>query len=294
MNVVISNIIDTVFREVNEYNGVEGSDGINGAVSRQDMLSYFNISRRKINRKVNNLKADSRLQGVINKIMYEYPFDFKSNMYRIEYDGKPLIKSTLTTLDQYDADWRNSNDRTPPDNSPIYYVLDEPNRKFLVYPPPPETGVKYDLTTEDGIAEAIAASDFTEEDGIPEGFNLEGEFIDLTDEDGIPEIIIGQKNNLKIFYYKHLTDTTNEQDILEAELESQQEAIKYFMKGLIYTSEHKQNLELSAVNFELYNDETGDIEDEKQHLRPTMAFSVRRNVGRQWGRWGRRLDSRRR
>lgn len=283
MSVAITSILNRVFREVNEPNGASGSDATEGLVSRTDMLSYFNSARRKINRRIKELKGEMRIQGILDQIQYDYPFDFKSNMYRVEYDGKPLIKANLATLDDYDKEWRNSGDRTPPDSTPKYYVLDEPNRVFIVYPPPAESGTKYDLTTEDGIAEEIGATDLTDEDGIPEEIALEGETIDLTAEDGIPEEIIGQENNLKAFYYKHLVDVS-ETNNLEVEFEPHLESIKYFMKGLIFISPQKQDNALATFNFDLYTDETGDILDEKQHLRPPMAFSVRRRPGKQWGR----------
>jgi hypothetical protein len=282
--------LDRVFRDIHEPNGASGSDKTEGIVSRADMLSYFNSARRKINRRVKELKGETRIQGIINQIQYGYPFDFKSNMYRIEYDGKPLIKTNLATLDDYDKKWRNSGDRTPPDSIPKYFVLDEPDRTFIVYPPPPESGIKYDLITEDGIPEEIGDVDLTTEDGIPEEIVIEGETIDLTSEDGIPEKIIGQENNLKAFYYKHLIDVP-EANNLEVEFEPHLESIKYFMKGLIFISPQKQDNELATFNFGLYENETDDIVDEKQHLRPPMAFSVRRKPGKQWGRWGRRTNA---
>lgn len=291
MSVSITSILNRVFRDVNEPNGVSGSDERDGRISRADMLSYFNAARRKLNKKVSELKAEGRLQGIISQIKYDYPFDFKSNMYRIEYDGMPLIKATLATLDAYDANWRNANDRSPPDSKPKYYVLDEPDRTFIVYPPPAESGATYALTTEDGIAEAIADNDLTTEDGIPEEIALEGEPIDLTSEDGIPELIIGQENNLKLFYYKHLVDIEETGIDLETEFEPHLEGIKYFMKGLIFIAPQTQDNDLATFNFGLYKDETGDIIDEKQHLRPPMAFSVARKPGKQWGRWGRRTNA---
>lgn len=291
MSITITEILDRVYGEVNEPNGETGSDGVEGVISRSAMLSYFNDARRKVNRKVNELKAEGRIQGLADRIIYKYPTNFKSNIYRIEYDGKPLIKATLATLDDYDEDWRDSSDRSPPDSEPKFYVLDEPNRKFIVYPPPAESGTTYDLTSEDGIPEDIGDNDLTTEDGIPEELSLDGEYIDLTVEDGVAEDIIGQANNLKLFYYKHLIDVTDETDNLELEFEPLQEAIRYFMKGLIYISEQKQNNELATVNFTLYRDEMGDAVDEKQHLRSPLAFSVYRKPGKQWGRWGRRTNA---
>jgi hypothetical protein len=294
VSITVTSVLDEVYRRINEPNGLSGSDATDGVVLREDMLSYFNDARRKINKKVGELKAEFRIQGITGEITYSYPFDFKSNMYRVEYDGLPLTKANLDTLDQYDPKWRHSDNRTPPDNDPKFFVLDEPNRKVIIYPPPPEDGVIWDLTTDDGVAEALASNDLTAEDGIPEEIVLDGQTIDLTDEDGIPEVVIGQENNIKAFYYKHLINVAEKtggvDTLLEVEFESYLEAIKYFMKGLVYISPQTQNNELATFNFDLYRDETDDILDEKQHLRPPMHFSVKRKPGKHWGRRGGRSN----
>lgn len=291
MSVSVTSILNDVFSEINEPNGTVangGTDGRDGVFSRTDMLGFLNKSRRKLQRKVGELKGENRIQGIAEQILYDYPFDFKSNVYRLEYDNKPLLKTTLAALDAYDEEWRNSEERNPPDGTPRFYVLDEPDRKFIVYPPPEESGEIVDMTGFGSLEEVTIGGTTTDltGPGSLEEISGGGEVFDLTDPGSLEEIVT-QVNNLKLFYYKHLVDLTTEVNaIIEVEFEPHLEAIEYFMKALIYSSQVKLDVNLARLNFDLFGDEAREIKQEKNHLKRPMSFSIRRNPGKHWGRRG--------
>jgi hypothetical protein len=285
MSVTIDSLINEILRKTTQR--LDGSD----LVTREDCLTFINTARRQINRYVNVSKGEERVKAVANQYLYNLPLDFKSNLYRVEYDGEPLVKANLAVLDEYDPKWRNSGERNPPDSSPQYYVPDTPGRKFIVYPPPATTGTSQDMTAA-GLPEEITLAGETVDfpgPGMPESVEIGGEILEFT-EPGFPEILVALIDNFTLFYDKHFFDldaaaaTADSAITLDSELEPHQETIKYWALFSIYSLERKKDVDLARLNLDFYNSDMDRIADELRLLRPPVQVSVHRQAGLSWGR----------
>jgi hypothetical protein len=275
MSVTVKSVIDKVLRKC-------AQDG-DSLVSRDDCLTYYNTARRNLNEFVNIVKGNERINGIAGQYRYSLPSDYKSNLYRVEYDFVALTKASLAGLDGYDKNWRDANSRNSPDSTPQFFVPDSGEaNKFYIYPPPGSTGESEDLTGF-GLPEDILGEDTTDE-GFPEERGVDGETIEMT-EPGIPEAVIPQNNNIRIYYEKYFVNIESENNTdLDEELEPYQEAIVNYMLFEIYTSKPMLDTTLSKLNWDLYMNWIEGLKRKKLMSRAPLGFTIKRKSGFMWGR----------
>jgi hypothetical protein len=283
MSVSVTNVISNALTEV-----YEPADGT-GLVSRTTCLRYYSAARRNLNKYVNIVKGNDRVTGVVGQYLYDLPSDYKSNLFRVEYNFQPLAKVSLAALDEYDEYWRDSANRNPPDSEPKFFVEDTGiSGKFIVYPTPSTAGESIDLTG-NGFPESITLYGETvtfDGLGLPESFSIAGETFH-TSGPGVPESFTTKKYNLNLFYDKHFTSLSAEEgNNLDVDLEPYEEDILNYILMNIYTSAAKYDERLISRYTSLYGAALEQLIRDKNAKRPPMAFTVKRADGYRWGRRG--------
>lgn len=282
MSISISSVVDRILTQVREPLQ-KTEDAASGNITRQDCLGYYNKARRKLQRHINIVKGDDRIVAVSGQMEYNLPADYKSNLYRVEFNAIPLAKANFEILDGYDSNWRLSTTRNPPNDDPRYYVPDLKNKKLLIYPPPAANGESQSFI-EAGIPESIGI-----EEGVPESIALEGETFDTT-LPGLPEQLIVQANNIRCFYHKYFVDVevasyiTFDAKNVDAELEQHLDAVEEYIYFMIYGSEIKYNKRLMNMHLTLFNDEIVRIREDKIRAFPFLKRATHRKAGYGWGR----------
>lgn len=252
---LITELIRKALRQVNEP---PTGDRV---VSKQDCLDFINEARRRLQEFVDIVRGDSRIIAISGEYEYAFPLDYKTNMYRVEYNGEVLIPVNMDFLDEYDSGWRLSTTRSPPDAAPKYCVKNAPERILYVYPPPVLDGDSVTLTNEDaGLIEEITLAGDTvslgaSETGTIEELKIAGETFSLgADETGTIEELIPQVSNIRVLYDKFFVDIEIEDFAksshqLDLELEPFQDAILDYVVYKISELPQKVNVNLASTRF---------------------------------------------
>jgi hypothetical protein len=286
-------LITEVIRKALRQSNLE-SDG-SGLVTKQDCLDFINEARRRFQEFIDIVKGDSRIVAVADQHEYLLPLDFKTNLYRVEYNGKALVPVAMDFLDEYDSGWRLTTTQNPPDDTPKYYVRNAPERFLYIYPPPSETGDYVELSGNDtGAIESITLGGDTvtlgaSDTGAIEKLNIAGETFLLRSHDtGLIEKLVPQASNIRVLYDKFFTDIaisnfSDSNDVLDTELEPFQDAIlDYVVWKISRLPQTNMAIEEDRINrFEATVSKL--IEDKAKNTAP-MRISVKRAKNLSWGR----------
>jgi hypothetical protein len=254
MPTTVLSIVENVLTDVRLPN--DGS----GKITVSDVLRYIYEAEQEFNDLVLILKTSSLVQAIADQVEYDLPSNFKTNLFNIEHNYLSLLRQSKEFFDLYDSSWRDPEHIATLSLTPKYYATHLVEEgKFLVWPPPSESGESQNIrgpggglkrtVTFDGTAYNLRGSS----GGLKRTITVSNETFNLkTDTGGIVKNITPRANNFFIEYIKE-PDTFSSEGNIEPQLEKYTKAIEDYCKFKIFARKKRKEQERDTFEAKFYN-----------------------------------------
>lgn len=254
-----------------------------GQITKTLAARFMSDAQTEFNDLTLILKVRENVVAIADQIEYDLPDNFKTNLYRIEYNFVALTKENKDFLDLFDERWRSSVQQSAVASIPRYFVNQlEEEGKFLIYPPPVVGGDSVTLLSGDG--------------GLPQAVTLDGSSVSLIDADGglvqtlavgdvvidlmsllggLPITIVSGVDNFTLEYIKEPAALKLENGNIEPQLELYKKALKAFTKTECYLTENFFNEARATVQKSIFNAEVLRAKRNIERARPKHPKSMR-------------------
>jgi hypothetical protein len=270
MSISTSTIISNVLSDTNEGDG-------EGNITRVDVLRYLQEAQEEFNDITFILKGSAVLQGIAAQIEYDLPSNFKTNLFNVEYNYLSLVQKSKEFLDLYDSGWREPAHLADLALIPLYYINHlVPEGKFIIYPPPEDSGDSEAIRKVGGRFKRTITLDDTDFNlraaggGFVRTITSNSEVLELrTRGGGFVRRITPRKNNIFIEYIKNpdnLLLTGN----IESDLEKYQKPLEDYCKYKIFLNPGRSESFNDAKKFfDLFEAKALQVREQIELSRPS-------------------------
>lgn len=281
MSVTVLSIINNVLRDVN----LPETTGANypGLITSADILRYLYEAEQEFNDLVLILRANAIIQATEDRVEYDLPDNFKTNLYNVEYDYKSLDKQSKEFYDLYNSSWRDPSHIVTLSETPKFFSNHlEIEGKFSVWPPPSTDGESQSTRgPRGGLRRTVTFDDTTynlrgSSGGLVRTLTVDDEILDLRmPTGGLIKTIMPRKNNFYIEYIKEPAAFTIDGNI-ESILEKYQKVLEDYCKFKIYRQPSTKHNRNEADYFEnRFYEKARTVKENLKRARPRHPMAIK-------------------